>query len=96
MQSWIFVEGEKTKNPGPAIQTKPVEKKPIPDIQPSKTHKPNNQGETKKQAQKSSKVVVNSVVQQNIINSSDDKQKQVIKSEVVRESILMKLTTCEI
>ncbi|XP_047355802.1 mucin-17 isoform X2 [Vespa velutina] len=74
-------EGDKTKSPGPAIQTKPVEKKPIPDIQPSKTHKPNNQGETKKQAQKNSKVVVNSVVQQNIINSSEDKQKQVIKSE---------------
>ncbi|KAI4492248.1 hypothetical protein M0802_009938 [Mischocyttarus mexicanus] len=80
-------EGEKSKNSGPPIQTKPIEKKPIPDIQPSKTHKPNNQGgETKKQGQKSSKVVINSVVEQNVINPTEDKHKQVVKSEMTMHS----------
>ncbi|KAI4496711.1 hypothetical protein M0804_000521 [Polistes exclamans] len=80
-------EGEKPKSSGPPIQTKPIEKKPIPDIQPSKTHKPSNQGgETKKQGQKNSKVVVNSVVEQNVINPTEDKQKQVVKSQVTSHS----------
>ncbi|XP_076762826.1 uncharacterized protein LOC143430427 [Xylocopa sonorina] len=56
------------------IQTKPTETKEkpsVPDIQPSKTHKTNSEEETKKQA-KGTKVVVSSVIEQNVINPSDD------------------------
>ncbi|XP_076636870.1 uncharacterized protein LOC143349470 isoform X2 [Colletes latitarsis] len=67
-------DGEKgKKSSGSIIQTKPSEtkEKAALDIQPSKTHKTNTGEETKKQV-KGSKVVVNSVIEQNIINSSDD------------------------
>ncbi|XP_011688617.1 PREDICTED: probable serine/threonine-protein kinase nek3 [Wasmannia auropunctata] len=70
--------GKKTTSPTPAIQTKPTTeqqpKKNIPDIQPSKTHKAEDQGgETKKQI-KGTKIVVNSVVEQNVVNPSKSQE----------------------
>ncbi|XP_018339710.1 PREDICTED: flocculation protein FLO11 [Trachymyrmex septentrionalis] len=67
---------KKITSPTPAIHTKPTTeqqpKKNIPDIQPSKTHKAEDQGgETKKQI-KGTKVVVNSVVEQNVVNPSEN------------------------
>ncbi|XP_020279443.1 mucin-5B [Pseudomyrmex gracilis] len=59
---------KKTASSTSAIHTKPTveQKKNVPDIQPSKTHKAEAQGgETKKQI-KGTKVVVNSVVEQNV------------------------------
>ncbi|KYN18307.1 hypothetical protein ALC57_09414 [Trachymyrmex cornetzi] len=67
---------KKTTSPTPAIHTKPTTeqqpKKNVPDIQPSKTHKAEDQGgETKKQI-KGTKIVVNSVVEQNVVNPSEN------------------------
>ncbi|KAH0954723.1 hypothetical protein HN011_007861 [Eciton burchellii] len=63
------------KTSAPAIHTKPTEqqeKKNIPDIQPSKTHKTEHQdGGTKKQV-KGTKIVVNSVVEQNAVSPSEN------------------------
>lgn len=76
--------GEKgKKSGGPIIQTKPSEtqEKAIPNIQPSKTHKTNSEEETKKQA-KGPNVVVNSVIEQNVINSSEDNGIRSPKSQV--------------
>ncbi|XP_017884119.1 mediator of DNA damage checkpoint protein 1 [Ceratina calcarata] len=66
-------DGEKEKKiSGSIIETKPSEKKEkAHDIQPSKTRKGNTEEETKKQA-KGTKVVVNSVIEQNAINPADD------------------------
>lgn len=77
-------EGEKeAKSSVSIIQTKPTEtqEKAVLDIQPSKTHKPNTLEETKKQA-KATKIVVNSVIEQNAINSSDDNGPRTPKSQV--------------
>ncbi|XP_012287296.1 uncharacterized protein LOC105703457 [Orussus abietinus] len=54
----------------PAIQTKPDVQKKHPDIQPSKTYKSEADSETKK-PQKGGKIVVNSVVEQNVVNQSE-------------------------
>ena len=67
-------DGEKDKKTGVSIiQTKPSEakEKAVPAIQPSKTLKTSSEEETKKQA-KGTKVVVNSVIEQNVINSEDN------------------------
>ncbi|XP_015126183.1 flocculation protein FLO11 [Diachasma alloeum] len=53
-------EGEKPRS-SPVIETKPAAPKKSIDIQPSKTHKSDNQGETKKPL-KNTKVIVSSVV----------------------------------
>lgn len=75
----LFSEGDsgkKTTSSTP-IHTKPTEqqqqqKKNVPDIQPSKTHKvETHDGETKKQI-KGTKIVVNSVVEQNVVNPSEN------------------------
>lgn len=65
------------------IQTKPSEtkEKVAPAIQPSKTYKTNTEEETKKQV-KGTKVVVNSVIEQNVINSSDDNGSRNVKDQV--------------
>ncbi|CAL1689403.1 unnamed protein product [Lasius platythorax] len=68
--------GKKTTSSTPPIHTKPTEqqqqKKNVPDIQPSKTHKvETHDGETKKQI-KGTKIVVNSVVEQNVVNPSEN------------------------
>lgn len=64
--------GKEKKSSVSIIQTKPSEtkEKAPPAIQPSKTFKTNSEEETKKQA-KGTKVVVNSVIEQNVINSED-------------------------
>lgn len=78
----LFSEGDsgkKTTSSTPPIHTKPTEqqqqqqqKKNVPDIQPSKTHKvETHDGETKKQI-KGTKIVVNSVVEQNVVNPSEN------------------------
>jgi len=72
----LFSEGDnEKKTSAPAIHTKPTEqqeKKNIPDIQPSKTHKTEHQdGGTKKQV-KGTKIVVNSVVEQNAVSPSEN------------------------
>lgn len=70
----IILEGNKaekpvTHSPTQPIQTKPVEKqKKIPDIQPSKTHK----GDTNVGTKKETKIVVHSVVEQNVVKNSAD------------------------
>ncbi|KAL0125121.1 hypothetical protein PUN28_004335 [Cardiocondyla obscurior] len=69
----------------PAIHTKPTteqqSKKNVPDIQPSKTHKAEDQGsETKKQI-KGTKIVVNSVIEQNVMNPSENATPKPSKSQ---------------
>ncbi|XP_012535992.1 flocculation protein FLO11 [Monomorium pharaonis] len=74
---------KKTTSSAPAIHTKPAteQKKNVPDIQPSKTHKVNDQGgETKKQL-KGTKIVVNSVVEQNVVNPSENTALKSTKSQ---------------
>ncbi|XP_050457088.1 uncharacterized protein LOC126854418 isoform X1 [Cataglyphis hispanica] len=76
---------KKTASSKPPIHTKPTElqqqKKNVPDIQPSKTHKVETQdGETKKQI-KGTKIVVNSVVQQNVVNPSENAASKTTKSQ---------------
>lgn len=67
----------------PPIRTKPPaeQKKNVPDIQPSKTHKVEPQGETKKQI-KGTKIVINSMVDQNAVNPSEDAGLKPTKSQV--------------
>lgn len=84
----LFSEGDsgkKSTSSTPPIHTKPTEqqhKKNVPDIQPSKTHKVETQdGETKKQI-KGTKIVVNSVVEQNVVNPSENTAAKAIKSQV--------------
>lgn len=75
--------GEKEKKSTVSIiQTKPSEtkEKVAPAIQPSKTYKTNIEEETKKQV-KGTKVVVNSVIEQNVINSSDDNGSRNVKDQ---------------
>ncbi|XP_070152991.1 uncharacterized protein [Polyergus mexicanus] len=77
--------GKKTASSKPPIHTKPTElqqqKKNVPDIQPSKTHKIETQdGETKKQI-KGTKIVINSVVKQNVVNSSENTASKTTKSQ---------------
>ncbi|XP_014479867.1 PREDICTED: uncharacterized protein LOC106747099 [Dinoponera quadriceps] len=75
--------GKKITSTTPAIHTKPPTtepKKNAPDIQPSKTHKQDAQSETKKQI-KGTKVVVNSVVEQNVVNPSVDAAPKLTKSQ---------------
>lgn len=80
----LFSEGDtekKTASSTPAIHTKPTteQKKNVPDIQPSKTHKAEAQGgETKKQI-KGTKVVVNSVVEQNVVNVPPQPTKNLVR-----------------
>ena len=75
---WIFIsEGDKGKENAtpkvPPIETKPAEvQKKNPDIQPSKTHKSNSQPETKKNVDKGTKIVVNSVIEPNVVNGPDE------------------------
>lgn len=82
-----FSEGgiEKTiTSSTPAIHTKPTTepKKNVPDIQPSKIHKAEDQGsETKKQI-KGTKIVVNSVIEQNMMNPSENAAPKATKSQV--------------
>ncbi|XP_018395002.1 PREDICTED: mucin-17 [Cyphomyrmex costatus] len=76
---------KKTTSPPAAIHTKPTTeqqpKKNVPDIQPSKTHKAEDQGgETKKQL-KGTKIIVNSVVEQNVVNSSENTAPKPTKSQ---------------
>lgn len=71
----------------PAIHTKPITeqqpKKNAPDIQPSKTHKGEHQdGETRKKQIKGTKIVVNSVIEQNVANPSDNAAPKPTKSQV--------------
>lgn len=74
--------GEKEKKSTVSIiQTKPSETKEKVAIQPSKTYKTNIEEETKKQV-KGTKVVVNSVIEQNVINSSDDNGSRNVKDQV--------------
>lgn len=76
--------GEKEKKSTVSIiQTKPSEtkEKVAPAIQPSKTYKTNTEEETKKQV-KGTKVVVNSVIEQNVINSSEDNGSRSVKDQV--------------
>lgn len=76
--------GEKEKKSSVSIiQTKPSEtkEKVVPAIQPSKTYKTNSEEETKKQI-KGTKVVVNSVIEQNVINSSEDNGLKTVKNQV--------------
>lgn len=85
----LFSEGDsgkKTASSKPPIHTKPAElqqqKKNVPDIQPSKTHKVETQdSETKKQI-KGTKIVVNSVVEQNAVNPSENTASKMTKSQV--------------
>lgn len=85
----LFSEGDsgkKTASSTPPIHTKPTEqqqqKKNVPDIQPSKTHKVEIQdGETKKQI-KGTKIVVNSVVEQNLGNPSENAAPKTTKNQV--------------
>lgn len=85
----LFSEGDsgkKTASSTPPIHTKPTEqqqqKKNVPDIQPSKTHKVEIQdGETKKQI-KGTKIVVNSVVEQNLGNPSENVAPTTTKNQV--------------
>ncbi|XP_032680616.1 flocculation protein FLO11 [Odontomachus brunneus] len=75
--------GKKTTSTTPAIHTKPPtteQKKNVPDIQPSKTHKQDVQDETKKQV-KGTKVIVNSVIQQNSVNPSVNASPKSTKSQ---------------
>ncbi|XP_077270441.1 uncharacterized protein LOC143901774 [Temnothorax americanus] len=77
--------GKKITSSTPAIYTKPTTeqqpKKNVPDIQPSKTHKAEDQGgETKKQI-KGTKIVVNSVVEQNVVNPSENAAPKPTKSQ---------------
>ncbi|PBC26558.1 hypothetical protein APICC_07081 [Apis cerana cerana] len=75
--------GEKEKKSTVSIiQTKPSEtkEKVAPAIQPSKTYKTNTEEETKKQV-KGTKVVVNSVIEQNVINSSEDNGSRSVKDQ---------------
>ncbi|TGZ50813.1 uncharacterized protein [Temnothorax longispinosus] len=77
--------GKKITSSTPAIYTKPTTeqqpKKNVPDIQPSKTHKAEDQGgETKKQI-KGTKIVVNSVVEQNGVNPSENAAPKPTKSQ---------------
>ncbi|OAD59422.1 hypothetical protein WN48_09162 [Eufriesea mexicana] len=77
-------DSEKAKKSSDSvIQTKPSEtkEKVAPAIQPSKTHKINSEDETKKQT-KGTKVVVNSVIEQNVINSTEDNGLQPLKNQV--------------
>lgn len=79
-----FSGGEKEKKSSVSIiQTKPSEmkEKVAPAIQPSKTYKTNSEEETKKQV-KGTKVVVNSVIEQNVINSSEDNGLRTAKNQV--------------
>ncbi|XP_025995350.2 flocculation protein FLO11 isoform X1 [Solenopsis invicta] len=75
---------KKTASSEQAIHTKPTEqqsKKNVPDIQPSKTHKADDQGgETKKQI-KGTKIIVNSVVEQNAVNPSEKAAPKPTKSQ---------------
>lgn len=78
--------GKKITSSTPAIHTKPTTeqqpKKNVPDIQPSKTHKAEDQGgETKKQI-KGTKIVVNSVIEQNVMNPSDNAAPKLTKNQV--------------
>lgn len=79
--------GKKTTSSTPAIHTKPTTeqqqlKKNVPDIQPSRTHKVEDQGsETKKQI-KGTKIVVNSVIEQNVVNPSENAAPKSMKSQV--------------
>lgn len=85
----LFSEGDsgkKTISSTPPIHTKPTEqqqqKKNVPDIQPSKTYKVEIQdGETKKQI-KGTKIVVNSVVGQNVGNPSENAAPKITKNQV--------------
>lgn len=83
----LFPEGDtgkKITSSTPAIHTKPTteQKKNVPDIQPSKTHKADAQGgETKKQI-KGTKIVVNSVIEQNVVNPSENAAPKPTKSQV--------------
>lgn len=81
--------GKKTTSPTPAIHTKPTTeqqpKKNVPNIQPSKTYKAEDQGsETKKQI-KGTKIVVNSVTEQNVVNPSENIAPKPTKSQVRTE-----------
>lgn len=81
--------GKKSTSSTPPIHTKPTEqqhKKNVPDIQPSKTHKVETQdGETKKQI-KGTKIVVNSVVEQNVVNPSENTAAKAIKSQTTTKT----------
>ncbi|XP_012224218.2 proteoglycan 4 [Linepithema humile] len=83
--------GKKTTSSTPAIHTKPTtEKKNVPDIQPSKTHKAEAQGgETKKQI-KGTKIVVNSVVEQNVANPSENAAPKPTKSQEPNKQVTTK------
>ncbi|XP_072747385.1 uncharacterized protein [Anoplolepis gracilipes] len=81
--------GKKTTST-PPIQTKPTEqqqqRKNVPNIQPSKTHKVETQnGETKKQI-KGTKIVVNSVVEQNVVNPSENAPKTMKSQELNKQT----------
>ncbi|XP_029155904.1 flocculation protein FLO11 isoform X2 [Nylanderia fulva] len=81
--------GKKSTSSTPPIHTKPTEqqhKKNVPDIQPSKTHKVETQdGETKKQI-KGTKIVVNSVVEQNVVNPSENAAMKTTKSQATTKT----------
>lgn len=66
------------------IETKPAQKK-NPDIQPSKTHKSTE--ETSKQDK--TKIIVNSVIEQNVVNQVDEKTSLQVrcKNRLYREEI---------
>ncbi|EGI63042.1 PREDICTED: mucin-17 [Acromyrmex echinatior] len=67
---------KKITSPTPAIHTKPTTeqqpKKNVPDIQPSKTHKAEDQDDETKKQIKGTKIIVNSVVEQNVVNPSEN------------------------
>ncbi|XP_066599812.1 uncharacterized protein [Prorops nasuta] len=66
------------------IKTKPAESMKNANIQPSKTNKATNHGETKKAHAKNTKIVVNSVIAENVVNPSDT---QTTKNEDVQTRI---------
>lgn len=58
----------------------------MPNIQPSKTYKANSEEETKIQA-KGTKVIVNSVIEKDVVNSVDDNGLRSPKSQVKQANI---------
>ena len=89
MRNLRIAEGTReAKSSSPPIETKPKAEKKNVDIQPSKTHK-------SEETKKGTKIVVNSVIEQNVVSQADESKKiEVRKNKKKKIKCTLRIRQC--